>query len=330
MARFQATGASTDETSSTPVGRTKQPLHPTLSSGPTIPTKKPVLESLSGSAINVPPKPNFLKNSVSTKSDTEAQDLSKTKALASRFANLQDDMNTNKSFIGNKQQTAMKPPLSQASDARGPGQKPLFNKPPLSSTLSDPKCAFPKPSPAVTSKPSWVKEDSGGGATIPTPPKIPPLQQKPSSTLLKLRQQNEETAGADTDNANKPSSFTPPKPSSNFKTAQNMFNKEKDKTEHAESGVKADGANKPLTATNSILPPIPPVSKKPSIKKPPKPTPQASSVNNDATPGPKRNPLPNSLALGPAPAKPNRPPKVNLENFKRAAEASTDGKLVLL
>ncbi len=135
-------------------------------------------------------------------------------------------------------------------------------------------------------------------------------------------------AGADTDAVNKPFNSAP-KPNSNFKTAQSMFNKEKDKTEQSDSGMKADGANKPLTATSSTFPPIPPTSKKPSIKKPQKPSPQAS-INSDDTSGPKRNPLPNSLALGPAPAKPNRPPKVNLENFKRGAEVSADGKLDLV
>ncbi|XP_044031160.1 FYN-binding protein 1 isoform X2 [Siniperca chuatsi] len=327
MARFQASGASTDETSSTPAGRTKQPLQPTLSSSTTIQTKKPVLESLSGGAINVPLKSTFLKSTVSTKSDTEAHEPNKTKALASRFANPEDDTNS-KPFIVNKQQTPLKSPLSQALEAKGPVQKPPLKKPPLSSTLSESKPAFPtKLSPAVSSKPSWVKEDSGGGVTGSTPPKMPPLQQKPSSSIIKLRQQNEEIIGANADTTNKP---PPPanatfKPPSNFKTSQNIFNKEKDKTEQSDSGVKADGVNKPpLNATNSILPPKPPANKKPSLKKPPK-TPQTSSVNGDATSGPKLNPLPNSLALGPAPAKPNRPPKVNLENFKRVAEASDDG-----
>lgn len=316
MARFQASGASTDETSSTP-GRTKQPLHPTLSSGPTIQAKKPVMESLSGSAINVPPKPTFLKNTVSTKSDTEVHEPNKTKALASRFAQTQDDTNTtNKPFI--KQQ---KPSFSQTPEAKGPVQKPPFNKPPLSSTLSDCKPAFPKPSPAVSSKPSWMKEDSGGGVTPSPPPKIPPLQQKPSSSIGKLRQQNEEMAAANTDAANKPPTNSTFKPPPNFRSAQNLFNK--DKTEQSD----CDGANKPpLAVTNSILPPKPPASKKPSLKKPPNLSSKTSSINDDAAPGPKRNPLPNSLALGPAPAKPNRPPKVNLESFKRGVEASDDGE----
>lgn len=325
MARFQASGASTDETSSTPAGRPKQPLQPTLSSGPAI-QKKPVLESLSGSAINIPPKPSFLKNTASTKSDTDAQEPNKAKALASRFSNSQDD---SKSFLSNK--LPVKPPISQASEVKGPVQKPLFNKPPISSTLSESKPAFPKPTPGVSAKPSGVKQDSGGGTAIntsPTPPKIPNLQQKPSSNIVKLWQQNEETAGGNLDTANKPSPLanTAFKLPSNVRTAQTMFNKEKDKTEEAANGV----ASKPtLNFNNSIPPPKPPANKKPSLKKPPKASPQTGIVNGDATSGPKRNPLPNSLALGPAPAKPNRPPKVNLESFKRGAEASDDGKLSL-
>ncbi|XP_069559081.1 FYN-binding protein 1 isoform X1 [Brachyistius frenatus] len=325
-ARFQAGGQSTDETSSTPPGRTKQPLHPTLSSGPTI-QKKPVLESLSGSAINTAPKPMLLKNTVSSKSDTDSHEPNKTKALASRFANTQDDTNTNnKPFNPNKQQTPLKPLLSHTPAAKGLGQKPPLNKPSLSSTLSEPKPAFPKPSLAAGSKPSWVKEDSDGGTAItpiPTPPKKPNLQQKPSSSVAKLWQQNEDVAGANTDTANQPSPLANStfKLPSNFKNAQNMFSKEKDKTEQTDSGR----ANKStLTATNSTSPLKPSVGKKPSLKKP-KVSPKASSVNGDATSEPKHKPLPNSLALGLAPAKPNRPPKVNLENFKRGAEGSDGG-----
>ncbi|XP_010734906.3 FYN-binding protein 1 isoform X2 [Larimichthys crocea] len=323
MARFQASGASTDETSSMPAARPKPVLQPTLSSGPPVQTKKPVLESLSGSAINVAPKPNFLKNTVSAKSDTEPPELNKAKALASRFANTQDDTNANSKPLQHKQPSALKT-FSQLPETKGPVQKPPFSKTPLSSTMSDAKPAFPKPSPAVTSKPSWVKEDSGGGPAVPTPPTAPPLQQKPSSSVLKLRHQNEDITGANKDIVNKPLI----KSQSNFKSAQNMFNKEKDKTEQSDNDATADGVNKaPLSAKNSSVPPKPPATKKPSIYKPskPSPPPQTSSINDDATSGPKRKPLPNSLALGPAPSKPNRPPKVNLENFKRGTEASDDG-----
>lgn len=329
MARFQAGGGSTDETSSAPPGRIKQPLHPTLSSGPPI-QKKPVLESLSGSAVNTAPKPSFLKNTVSTKSDTEVQEPNKAKALASRFANIQDDSNTNsKPFTVNKQQTPLKSPLSQAPEVKSLAQKPPFNKPPLTSTVSESKPAFPKPSPAISNKPSWVKDENNAAPnSSPAPLKLPGVQQKPIGSIVKLRQQAEEQAGGNKDNVIKPSSLanSSSKPTSNFRTAQNLFNKE-EKTEQTESG----GTSKPgLTATNSIPPPKPPASKKPSFKKPVKPSPLASGgVNGNNSSGPKRNPLPNSLALGPPPAKPNRPPKVNLENIKRGSEASDEGKLDL-
>ncbi|KAK9532667.1 hypothetical protein VZT92_010041 [Zoarces viviparus] len=345
MARFQPGGASIDETSP-PAGRIKQPLHPTLSSGPTIQTKKPVLDSLSGGAINIPPKPNFLKS----KSDVEAHEPNKAKAMASRFENNQDDTNT-KPFVVNKQQLPLKSPFSQAPEAKGPLQKPPFIKPSPSATLPDSKPAFPKPSPALNSKPSWVKEDSGRG-----------LQQKPRSSIIKLREQNEEMAGGHLNTANKPSPLPTTankpsplpntankpsplpntankpsplpntankpsplpnsafKPPSNFKSAQNNFNKESD------SGGKADGASKPLLSpSNSVPPPKPLASKKPSIKIPRNLSPQTSSNISDGASGPKRNPLTNSLALGPAPAKPNRPPRVNLESFKRGAVASDNG-----
>lgn len=322
MARFQAGGASTDETSSTSAGRIKPPVHQTLSSGPSI-QKKPVLESLSGSAINTPPKPNFLKNSVSSKSDTDAHEPNKTKALASRFGNAQDDSNTNsKPFTANKQPTPLKPPFLQPPEVKSPAQKPQFNKP---HPTSESKPTFPKPPSAIGTKPSWVKEDNGGGAapnSTPAPLKLPGAQQKPSSSIVKLWQQNEDQAAGSTDNVIKPSlansSYKPP---SNFKSAQSMFNKE-DKTEQPDSG----GTGKP---SQTFPPPKPPSSKKPSLKKLTKPSPLTNSINGDNSSGPKRNPLPNSLALGPPPAKPNRPPKVNLENIKRVAETSDDGKLDL-
>ncbi|CAJ1070922.1 LOW QUALITY PROTEIN: FYN-binding protein 1 [Xyrichtys novacula] len=326
MARFQAGGASTDETPSPVVGRPKQPLHPTLSSGPTIQTKKPVLESLSGSAITTPLKPpSYLKNTVSTKSDTDVHEPNKTKALASRFGGTLDETN-NKPFIGNKQQTPFKPSLSQATESKPPLQKPPFNKPSLSHTLSDTKPTFPKPSPAVVSKPSWVKEDNSGSTTTSTPPKIP-LQQKPSSSIGKLRQQNEEMAGSNTDTANKPAPVPTPafKTASNFKNAQNLFNKDMDKTEKIDGDVKPDKAVKPPISAANSTPPPKPLAAKPSIKKPSQTKTQFGKVNSDATTGPKRNPLPNTLALGPPPAKPNRPPKVNLESFKRGVEASGEG-----
>ncbi|CAB1452982.1 unnamed protein product [Pleuronectes platessa] len=287
MARFEVSESSNGDTS--PVGRTKQPLGPTLSSGPTTPIKKPLgRESFSGSASIIASKPAFVKNAVSTKNDPVVHEPNKTKALTSRFPNTQEDTNAR--------------------------IKPF---PPLSATLSDSK---PKPPQALTSKPSWVKHNTG---VVPSrassPPKIPPLQAKPSSSLIKLWQQSEEKGGATTDTADKPSPQI--KPLSNFRASKDVSNKEKDNSEQQENG----GTSKaPRAVTSSVPPAGPPASKKPSFKRPIKDSPQRGTDDGNAI-GPKHNPLPNSLALGPAPAKPNRPPKVNLENFKRGAVASEDG-----
>lgn len=328
MARFQTSEVSTNANASTPHGRAKNAMHPTLSSGPAIPMKKPVTESLSSSAINLPPKPAFLKNVA--KSDTEVMETKISKALASRFANAQDDTSpATKPHIISKQQVPTWPPLSQPPEPQGLGQKPPVNRRPLGSTLSDSRPAFPKPCPAAISKPSWVSEDNGGGAPNSAPPKIPPLQRKPSSSIFKLREQNAETSGdgAHTTDKSFPPANSTLKPAPNSKVAQNLFNIE-DRTGESGSGTTVDGVKKrPLAAANSVAPPRPPVSTKPSLNTPPKSFLQVSGVQDEATSGPKRKPLTNILALGPAPAKPNRPPKVDLEVFKRSAESSAAGKL---
>ncbi|XP_012731878.2 FYN-binding protein 1 isoform X1 [Fundulus heteroclitus] len=318
MARFQTNGASIDD--STPVGRPKPALQPTLSSGPTM-QKKPILESLSGGAINTPSKPPFLKSTPSTRSDSDAHEPNKTKALAGKFANSLDSPSSSKPPVLNKIQRS---PIAQAAEAKGPTQNLPFNKPSLNPTVPETKPVFPKPPGALNSKPSWVKEDSGGGAAPnTTPTKAPASHQKPPSSVLRMWQQNEEQAETKTDTVNKasPQQNTAPKPPTNFKNAQSLFNKDKDPSEQGESG----GANKPsFNAVNSAAPPKPPANKKPSLRKPKGPG-QTDGIDGDLPPGLKRNPLPNSLALGPPPAKPNRPPKVDLESIKRAAEAPDDG-----
>lgn len=294
MARFQG-GEVSGEAPSTLPGRAKAPLQPTLSSSPAVPAKKPVLESLSGSAIKIPPKPT-LKN-------TDAQEPNRSKPLVSKLSNAR---------IGDRPDNVPpKPSIPQPPEAKAPAPKPSASKPPLSTSQSDSKAAFSKPSPPVLNRPSWVKEDTGGGETGSTPLK---LQQKPTSSISKLRQQTE------TATSSKPSlPNSAPKPPSNFKEAQSIFNKEVGAPEQPEGGSKA-----PPTATNATLPPKPAASKKPSYKKP---SPKASSSNGDAAAtGPKRNPLVNVFALGPAPAKPNRPPTVNLEPFRRGAEGSSEGE----
>lgn len=287
MARFQASEG-TSEASSTLPGRAKAPLQPTLSSSPTVPAKKPVLETLSGSGLKIPPKPT-LRN-------TDAQEANRSKALASKLS---------------KPESGQKTFVPQPPEAKAAAPKPPASKPPLSTTQSDSKPPFSKPS--TLNRPSWVKEDTGGGEAGTTSPKLPPLQQKPTSSISKLRQQRE----------NAPPSLpnSAPKPPANFKEAQSIFNKDPGGPEQPEGGSKA-----PPTATNATPPPKPAASKKPSFKKP---SPQVSSFNGDAAAtGPKRKPLLNIFALGPAPAKPNRPPTVNLEPFRRGVEGPSNGELL--
>lgn len=302
MARFQATEV-TSEASSTLPGRAKPPLQPTLSSSPAVPAKKPVLGSLSGSTIKIPPKP--------TVKNTDAQEPNKSKPLVSKFSNAPSSSGDKPEDL---HKTPQKPFVPQPPEAKAPAVKPSASKPLLSTTQSDSKPAISKPSPPVLNRPSRVKEDTGGGETGSTPPKLPPAQQKPPSSISKLRQQTE------TPTPSKPSLPSAAlKPPSNFKEAQSIFNKEAGGPEQPEGVSKA-----PPTATNATPPPKPAASKKPSLKKPP---PQVSSFNGDAAnTGPKRKPLVSVFALGPAPAKPNRPPTVNLEPFRRGAERSIDGE----
>ncbi|KAM3874347.1 LOW QUALITY PROTEIN: FYN-binding protein 1 [Diretmus argenteus] len=309
MARFQAGGTNgTEEPPSLPAQCSKPALHPTLSSGPPVPTKKPISESFSGSAIPIPPKPK--KMTISTKSAPEVREFPKTR----------DTNGNNKPLIANKQQFPFRP-LSQDAEAKIPMPKLPLHKPSLSSTLPDSKPAFTKPSPGVpSSKPSWGKEESGSAPS----PRILPLQHKPSSAISKLRLQNEDEGGANKDSNKFSHTSNSTLQHSNFRNAQNLFNKE---TEQSDSGSKGEGAKKlPLVASTSTHPPRPPASKKPSfVRKPSGPSSLINSISGDGTFPPKRNPLPNNLALGLAPAKPNRPPRVSLEAFRQAAEASSDG-----
>ncbi|XP_061656340.1 FYN-binding protein 1 isoform X2 [Phyllopteryx taeniolatus] len=299
MARFQANTGSADESSS-PSPRHKAPLNLTLSSGPVMPSKKPVLESFSGSTLNLPPKPSsYLKNTVSAKSDTEVLGANKTKALASKFSNTLDDT-INKEPLFDRGQTPLKPLEAKSPEVKSPVLKPTL-KPPFSTTLSHPKPPGPKPPPAG-SKPSWVKEECP--PPDPTPPKVPPLHRKPNSSIVKLWQQNET-------NTDKPS------PPTSFMAAQEAFNKEKDKPE-SDLSMEAD-SKRPLGANPAAPPPKPPASKKPSLRNPPNASIRNGSTNDGSTSDPKRNPLPNMFTLGPAPAKPKRPPKVDLDDFRRAA-----------
>ncbi|XP_049594988.1 FYN-binding protein 1 isoform X2 [Syngnathus scovelli] len=293
MARFQANAGSSDE-SSAPSLKHKTPVNATLSSGPAIPSKKPVLESLSGGTLNLPPKPaSYLKST--TKIDTEVPAANKMIPLASRFNNSLEETTNKKPFL-ERGQTSLKSPEAKWPEVKSPGVKPI-PKPPLSTSLSNPRLPGPKPPPAA-SKPTWLKEESSEGSPglNPAPPKEPPLPRKPNSSIIKLRQQSE---------SDKPSL------PANIETFKNK----------PESDLNVD-AKAPLNP--AVPPPKPPTSKKPSLRIPP----SASIQNTNIDSEPKRKPLPNVLTSGPAPVKPKRPPKVDLSGFRIAAVIFNDNNVV--
>ncbi|XP_046901739.1 FYN-binding protein 1 isoform X2 [Hypomesus transpacificus] len=330
MARF-STGNNNTSTSDLPsnaTGHPKTALHPTLSSGPPIHTKKTVLETRSGGALSFPPKPIFTKSSV-TNSSPEVRELANTRAKASLFSGSQDDSKPSvvkqhpfklkatdspSSFSSQDMEAKIPPfkPLKSPPSFTAPETRPVFPKPPPASFPKPPPASFPKPSPGGAGKPPWVKEDSNEGLSTPL---RPPLQ-KPPSSFAKLLQQSEDGGEAGLD----------PKPvngsalkSSTARTGQSIFKKEG----QSDNSGGREFPKPPLTPNNST-PVAPPASKKPSIvRKRPE---VKEDENADPLSVPKKNPLPNIWALGTAPAKPNRPPRVTLDSFRR--EAGTDGATV--
>lgn len=305
MARFQVGSASVD---GNPGVRPKPPVQPTLSSGSSVPIKKPVESTLSGGATTTSsaPKPNFLKSTVNTaRSAPDIHDAPKPKTLAGRFENTQENNKVN--F---KVPVKPKPPDStQDSEPKVTFPKVPLQKPSPTSMANDPKGISPKPL-AATVKPPWFKEttkaeDNSGSPNHGTP-KMPSAP-KPKSTVALIRQQHEESSNADP--AVKSTSVSNVKPSS-FRV-KNNFNKPE---ESVNEGVKASSAHESV--------PKPVTSQKPNFPKKPA-GPPAQTASDDPS-APKKKPLLNSFALGNAPAKPNRPPKVNLEKFKKGTEAATE------
>ncbi|XP_056302618.1 FYN-binding protein 1 isoform X2 [Danio aesculapii] len=302
MARFQAGGASVE---GAPSVRPKPPVQPTLSSGPVVPSKKPVLEtSLSGGATSTstPPKPNFLKNTVNTaRSAPDMHDPPKPKAFVNKFENMSENKDNFKVHV------KPKPPDSSldSEPSKVPFPKVPLQKPSSSIMANDLKDTSPKPL-VSTTKPSWVKEIPKAEENNPITPKLPSAP-KPKSTMAMMRQQPEE-------NSNRESTVRP-SPVSNVKPSSFRV---KNTLTKLEEGVK-DGA-KASSTNESVSKPVAPI--KPNFPKKAH-GPSAQTVNDDPS-APKKKTLPNTYALGSAPSKPNRPPKVNLEKFKKASEVPTD------
>ncbi|CAL8321357.1 unnamed protein product [Lota lota] len=329
-ARFQAenTAGSQDSTGFTSQpGRLKTPLHPTLSSGllpstspsssssssspsPFLLPKKPALEGPASGTH--PPKPAFLKHSSSSFSKGAPSAGQETaKALASRFSVPQEEHSSSVSSSnpfprGNAEPMPPKPKLP-------------VQKPPISATLTESRPAFQKP-PAVmplASKPSWVRESGGGGSggtsSNPgsTPSKAPPTQQKPSSAITKLWLHGEDAkADSESKHTNAQASRLP----MGFTIAPSVSGANAEKTKPTPPST--------MDTRNSTTPPKLLANKKPSFIRrhvDSHPAPQDNMVSQDGAP--RRNTLPNMVLLGPAPTKPSRPPRVNLDNFRRDAKA---------
>ncbi|TSX03308.1 FYN-binding protein 1 [Bagarius yarrelli] len=290
--------------SSTTAARPKNPVQPTLS-GPMLPSKKSPLEvSLSGgstaAATSTNPKASYGKNLILNNSAPESQDSSKPKAIASRFENAIANEDSKPPFA---KPLKMKPPDSNQNS------EPKPKLPLQKSQVTEAKTTLPKP-PPVTSKPfkstkTEINETSTNAT--PTPPKIPATP-KPKSTINNLRHQQEEDK--EKDQIAKPFSRLNPNQSS-FRAAQNVFSK-------VEDAAKDESKNESSKESQAAGPVVPTI--KPSYKT--KPSGPFGQTAKDDSSGPKRNPLTNILALGGAPSKPNRPPRVNLEKFKKGEPPS--------
>ncbi|KAJ8338768.1 hypothetical protein SKAU_G00355540 [Synaphobranchus kaupii] len=322
MARFN-TAAGSEE--AVPGGHPKVALHPTFSSGPPTLGKKPALESsLSGGAITGTPKPNILKSTASTKRAPDVCEFPRPKPLVGNFGGPQDE---GKPAVAKQLAFKLKPPdPARDSEPKSLYPKVPVQKPSLSTTpevkaypkpppaLAKPAPAHaklptaqPKPPPALTkpplilAKPPWVKDDpkseDGGAARALNPPKMPQAP-KPKNSLMALRTQLEEGEG------------TPPSPSpltsSSFQAKQSLFSKESGDAQGQEKS-----GHTPLNSHDPSVPKLSFAHKSSFVKA------RLEQKENTNPSAPKRNQLLNKLALGSPPAKPNRPPNVNLEKFRK-------------
>ncbi|XP_066568261.1 FYN-binding protein 1 isoform X2 [Amia ocellicauda] len=338
MARFNTNNSPGE---GLPGSRPKVAVHPTFSGGSSLQAKKATLESnLSGNmSSNTAPKPAFLKNTGPVKTEEKNdKDLPfpKLKPTGSKFGGVNNAQEESKPPFPRQQFKPKPPETSKDSEPKSPFPKPPLNKPTLSSNLQDkePKPAFPKP--AAVSKPPWVTENSkseekspgpSAGVKMPHPP-------KPKSSFKVLKTQVEETNK--TESVGKPFSGVVLKQSGgrNFPSPLVKENSEpKDNNDKAEDTAKSN--TKPMSALIARLnqesseeikpPPQKPHFGAPKQNIPNKPLIDKFQKENEDPSAPKRNPLPNKFALGTPPAKPNRPPNVNLEQFKKDAESKNNG-----
>ncbi|XP_030209926.1 FYN-binding protein 1 isoform X1 [Gadus morhua] len=337
-ARFQAAQTASPQTDSTGSpshpGRLKTPLHPTLSSSstssPTPPFLLPKKPSFDGSSF--PSKPAFPKPSSTSSCKGAPRGGQETaKALAGRFSVPQEEHSgsgsSGKPFPrGHPEPTLPKPKL------------PVL-KPPVSAPLTESRPAFHKPPPVMptTVKPSWARDGGGGGGGAGGTAsnhgglmsKAPPAQQKPSSAVTKTWLHGED-AKAESDNKhinasiNASASRLPMGFTIAPISASGAMAMEKTKPNPPNPPKAAD-------AWNSTPPPKPLVNKKPGsfIRRNLDSRPAPQQKGGDPDGAPRRNPLPNPLLLGPPPAKPSRPPRVNLDRFRGQAKGPDQGPVIV-
>ncbi|XP_041092326.1 FYN-binding protein 1-like isoform X2 [Polyodon spathula] len=309
--------------------------HPPVSS---LQPKKAALEklrapktenSLQGNpSKNIQPKPLFPKGSCKSLPGEKnlKEPFPKPKPAINKFNNI-NTQNEGKVVFPKSQFNGKPSEVQKDNEPKPMFPKPLVPKPTtnLNQPEKEQKSLFLKP-PSV-SKPPWVTEnsqnnDSNTKSTIP--PKPPSaLKPKPGSFKVHKEQSKDSSVTESTPKAFpgvilKPAGSKSRDPVTN-ESRDSKFND--NKKEEASTS-----SNKPIHPQEAFLskvnqkyggpPPGPKfISKKPGFQE----TGSTSEEKKDPS-TPKRNTLPNIFALGSPPAKPNRPPNVNLEKFKKGAE----------
>ncbi|XP_041111191.1 FYN-binding protein 1-like isoform X3 [Polyodon spathula] len=275
---------------------------------------------------NIQPKPLFPKGSVKLPPDEKnlKEPFPKPKSAINKFNNI-NTQNEGRVVFPKSQFNGKPSEMQKDNETKPVFPKPLVPKPStkLNQPEKEPKPLFPKP--PSGSKPPWVTENSqnNDSNTKTTIPPKPPSAPKPKPGSFKVHQEQSKDSGV---TESTPKAF----PGVNLKPADSR-NRDPVTDESRDSKFNdnkkeeaSTSSNKPIHPREAFLskvnqnfggpPPGPKfISKKPSFQD------SASEEKKDPS-APKRNTLPNIFALGSPPAKPNRPPNVNLDKFKKGAE----------
>ncbi|XP_014346500.1 FYN-binding protein 1 [Latimeria chalumnae] len=216
-----------------------------------------------------------------------------------------------------------KPFTSAISQEEEP--KPIFLKPtglkPTSSFTAqqnESKPLFPKP--GQVKKPPWITDSSQNEENVPKNVTLPKahLAPKPKTGSLKAKyEETEENSSPPTGAGVYPGVSLK---SASFRRSQNSFSKES--TEQNSDDKISNQKNIFLTKLNQGSATTTPSSTVSKLKagfmaKQENNLQELREENKNST-TPKHKPLPNLSTLGQPPSKPNRPPSVNLENFRKS------------